>query len=114
MDISNNKWYSSSDNAIMKIIGAFIRHHRLEQNKTQGQLAEEAGINRSTLIEIEQGKHANVITLIQLLRALNQLYVLEPFKVEKQMSPIQLAEMEQSYRKRASGSKKNKKPESDW
>lgn len=104
-----------SDSGIVKIIGAFIRHHRLEQNKTQAQLAEEAGINRSTLVEFEKGMRANIITFIQLLRALNLLYVLKQFQVQMQISPIQLAKLEQSKRKRASGTKKaTKKNRSDW
>lgn len=105
---------SLSDNAIVETIGAFIKHHRLEQNKTQAQLAEEAGINRSTLAEFEKGMRANIITFIQLLRALNLLYVLKQFQVQLQISPIQMAELEQSKRKRATAQKKSKKYKSDW
>ena len=104
-----------SDNVIVKALGEFIRHHRLEQNKTQAQLAEEAGINRSTLSAFEHGKRSNTITFIQLLRALNLLHVLESFRVQTQPSPILLAKLEQKKRKRASGTKtKRKKPLSDW
>ncbi len=106
---------SISDNGIVANMGSFIKHHRLEQNKTQRQLAEEAGINRTTLVEFEKGTGSNIITLIQLLRALNLLHVLEKFKVDTQVSPIQLAEMEQAKRKRASRSKTiRNKNKSDW
>ena len=47
MDISDIIWQSMSDGAIIKNIGSFIKHHRLEQNKTQAQLAFEAGITQS-------------------------------------------------------------------
>lgn len=115
MDKTNKIWNAASDNAIVDTIGAFIRHHRLEQNKTQSQLAEEAGINRSTLAEFEKGKRSNIITFIQLLRVLNLLYVMEQFKISQQISPIQLAEMEQSKRKRAAKTKKViKKSKSNW
>ena len=104
-----------SDPAIVKTIGAFVRHHRMEQNKTQNDLAQEAGVNRSTLSDFENGTRVNIITFIQLLRALNLLHVLEQFKIQQQLSPIQLAKMDQAKRKRASknriGKKKNK---SDW
>jgi transcriptional regulator with XRE-family HTH domain len=104
-----------SDTAILNVLGEFIKHNRLEQNKTQSQLAEEAGINRSTLSEFEQGKRSNTLTLIQLLRALNQLNILEPFQIQKQLSPIQLAKLEQKQRKRASKiNKPDKKTETDW
>lgn len=106
---------SLSDSAIAELIGTFIKHHRLEQNKTQSQLSWEAGINRSTLAEFEKGMGGNLMTLIQLLRALNLLYVLKQFEVHMQLSPIQLAELEQNKRKRASKAKKSgTNPSSDW
>jgi len=107
--------YSSSDNAFVSILGAFIRYHRLGQNKTQNQLASDAGVNRSTLIEFEKGKRANLITFIQLLRALNLLHVLNAFRIEQQISPLLLAEMEMAKRKRASRIiSKASKNKSDW
>ncbi len=114
-DISNNNWMAMSDSAIVETIGVFIKHHRLEQNKTQSQLATESGINRSTLVQFENGKGGNLITLIQLLRALNQLHVLEQLKVKQELSPIQLAKMDEEKRKRASRkSKVKQKPKSNW
>ena len=115
MDKNNNNWLAKSDNVIVEKLSAFVKHHRLEQNKTQSQLAEEAGINRSTLVEFEKGKRANMITFIQLLRALNMLHVLNQFEITQELSPIQLAELEQSKRKRASKNiQSTKKPKSDW
>ena len=104
-----------SDDAIVLTIAAFIKHNRLEQNKTQDQLAKEAGINRSTLVEFEKGTRSNMITFIQLLRALNLLHVIGQFKIDPQISPIQLAEMDQSKRKRATKTKRPvKKTKSNW
>ena len=104
-----------SDNAIVAALGSFIKHNRLEQNKTQRLLAEEAGINRSTLVQFEKGTHANILTFIQLLRALNLLHVLESFEATLQISPMQLAKMQQAKRKRAGKTKKTiKKQKSDW
>ena len=104
-----------SDDAIVANLGEFVKHHRLEQNKTQSQVAEQAGINRLTLIEFERGKRISIITFIQLLRALNLLHMLEQFKINPQLSPIQLAEMEQAKRKRATRTKKtSKKTKSNW
>lgn len=112
---TNKKWVSMSDSAIVAALGAFIKHNRLEQNKTQRLLAEEAGINRSTLVQFEKGAHANTITFIQLLRALNLLHLLASFEATLQISPIQLAKMQQAKRKRAGKIKKViKKQKSDW
>ena len=115
MDINDTNWKAMSDKSILETIGAFIKHNRLEQNKSQKQLAEEAGINRSTLIDFEQGKNSNIITLIQILRVLNLLYILEHFRVQQQISPIQLAKLEQNKRQRAGKKKKTGiKPKINW
>jgi transcriptional regulator with XRE-family HTH domain len=115
MNITDNNLKAMNDVSLLKLLGAFVKHQRLEQNKTQGQLAKEAGINRSTLSEFEQGKRSNTLTLIQLLRALDQLHLFENFKIVEKISPIQLAKLQQKKRKRAS---KNtlitKETKSDW
>jgi transcriptional regulator with XRE-family HTH domain len=104
-----------TDTAIALNMAEFIKQKRLEQNKTQSELAEASGINRSTLIEFEQSGRANLLTFIQLLRALDQLQTLQVFQIEKELSPIQLAEFQQAEKKRASKSKdKKKNKKSDW
>lgn len=45
-----------SDKAIAEYIGTFVKHQRLEQNKTQDELASAAGISRSTLSLLERGE----------------------------------------------------------
>lgn len=107
--------YQLSDDAIIQNIGDFVKHHRLQQNITQKSLAEKAGINRTTLSDLELGKRSQLITLIQVLRILNKLHVFESFEVKSQISPIKLAEMEMKKRKKAS--KENKKSinnKTDW
>lgn len=46
---------SMTDEALAKRIGAFVRHHRMEQHKTQEELATAAGIskNKGFLLLIE-------------------------------------------------------------
>lgn len=115
MDIDNISWIALSDTAIAERLGAFVKQVRLDQNKTQNKLAEEAGIHRSTLVALEKGNPSNIMTLIRLLRVLNQLHVLERFYVTKKISPIQLAELDQLRRKRASKAKKRLgKKKSGW
>jgi transcriptional regulator with XRE-family HTH domain len=99
----------------MESVGLFIRHHRLQQNKTQLQLAQEAGIARSTLGLFEGGKNSSMIVFIQLLRALKLLHLLEQFQVKQQFSPIQLAKLEKSKRLRARRSgKTDQNLNSNW
>lgn len=114
-EISNMSWAAMSDIALLKTIGSFIKHHRLEQNKTQSKLSAEAGINRTTLSLIENGGSGNLLTFIQILRALKLLHLLQEFQIKQQISPIQLAKIELSKRIRARDkSAKNQKNKSDW
>lgn len=90
-----------SDQALAAHIGAFVKHHRLEQNKTQDALSHDAGISRSTLSLLERGETVTLATLIQVLRVLDQLQVMKAFEVERKVSPLALAKAEQEKRKRA-------------
>ena len=79
---TNIDWVAMTDNSIISAIGNFIRHKRLEQNKTQAQIATRAGINRWTLSQVENGESVTLVSLIQILRALDLLYLLNIFKIE--------------------------------
>lgn len=48
-DIQYINWIAMSDYALAQTIGAFVKHHRLVQNKTQEEVAAAANISRSTL-----------------------------------------------------------------
>jgi len=79
----------------MRILGAFVRHHRVQQNKSQSQLAKEAGIVRSTLSLFERGENTGLLIFIQLLRALKLLQLLQEFEIRQALSPLQMAKLEQ-------------------
>lgn len=96
-------WPSMSDRALTEQIGAFVKHHRMEQNKTQDELASEAGISRSTLSLLERGETVTVTTLIQVLRVLDQLNIMNVFEVRESLSPLALAKIQKEKRKRARG-----------
>jgi len=97
----DNTWYAMSDPAILKKLGDFIQQKRLQQNKTQQELATAAGINRSTLVQFEKGGGGKLLTLIQILRALGQLELFQNFEIGAMISPLQLAKLEQKKRQRA-------------
>jgi len=94
-----------SDQALVGQIAAFVKHHRLEQNKSQEELATAAGISRSTLSLLERGETVTLATLIQVLRILDQLHIMEAFTVQQRISPLALAKIERNKRKRAGGKK---------
>ncbi len=114
MGNTNIHWIAMSDKAIVEAIGAFLKHKRLNQNKTQSQIAQDAGLNRWTLSQIENGEAISMASFIQILRALDQLNIFDVFKIETQISPLELAKLEQQKRQRARNKKIDKKPDSNW
>ncbi len=116
-DISFKELTSMSDKALTGHIGAFVKHHRMKQNKTQDELATSAGISRSTLSLLERGETVTVTTLMQVLRVLDQLQVLKSFEVKEKISPLVLAKLQKEKRQRARSKSKKKKDqtnETDW
>jgi transcriptional regulator with XRE-family HTH domain len=107
--------YGMSDPALIEMIGDFIRQTRLSKNKTQQEIAAMAGVNRSTLVQLEKGKGGTLLTFIQVLRAMDLLHLLEVFAYEEVISPLMVAEMQMNERKRASKNKNGKQyPKSTW
>jgi transcriptional regulator with XRE-family HTH domain len=112
----NLNWYGMSDPAILEQMGKFIQKSRLQSNKTQQEIADAAGVNRSTLVQLEKGKGVNMLSFIQILRALNKLEVLTVFEIKQEISPLYLAEMEMKMRKRARkpSTEENSMNKSSW
>ena len=119
-DIPYNNWLSMSDDALAKQVGLFIKHHRLDQNKTQGSVAEAAGISRSAnnnpvakdKIKISEMFFSN--NADRKLRVLDKLQVMDAFVIQQRISPLALAKVEQGMRKRARNSKTNPSDDSNW
>jgi transcriptional regulator with XRE-family HTH domain len=115
MENTNIKWHELSDNALQTMIGQFIQQSRIRQNKSQQEVANAAGINRSTLSQIENGRGGTLLSLIQILRVLDQISFLKNFQVEEKVSPLYLAKMEMKKRRRT---RKTNDPKSyplpDW
>lgn len=109
-------WYSESDTAILQDIGKFLKENRLQQNKSQDAAAEEAGVHRSTLVRMENGKGGTLLSFIQLLRMLGKLELLQSFEMKQQVSPLLLAELELKKRRRARVKRGNtgEQSKSDW
>lgn len=105
--------YSMSDDAILKTLGAQIKQMRLNKNLTQKQLADFAGISRSTVSEMENNGFGTMSSFIQILRALEKFEILNKFVTEAPVSPLQIAKLRGKTRKRASGNKITNKTEED-
>jgi transcriptional regulator with XRE-family HTH domain len=107
--------YGISDRAILREIGRRLKRKRLEKNLSQQRLAELAGLNRTTIGEAERGTPFGVLTLVQILRALNALEAIDSFLPDPGISPLQLAKMKGKERRRASPQiAAHDEGESDW
>ena len=99
---SYNTWDSMNDIALIEVIGRFIQSNRLNQNKSQSEVAKAANISRSTLSLLERGEKVSLSTLIQVLRILNLLHIMDVFKTSDEISPIEYAKLQKNKRQRAS------------
>lgn len=100
MGNTNKDYAQMSDRAIVMHIGSFIQHTRVAQHRTQAELAEIAGLNRWTISQIENGESITLSSLIQLLRALDCLHVLDVFSYSEQISPLQYAQLKKQQTKK--------------
>jgi|AP95_1055475.scaffolds.fasta_scaffold37632_3 transcriptional regulator with XRE-family HTH domain len=82
-------------------LGGRLRTYRLQQNVTQAQLAETAGVGLATLKRTEAGENTRLETIVKILRALGRLEALDGFLPPPLVSPIRLAEARERGRKRA-------------
>lgn len=114
-DISYKINKKISDTAIEQAIGYFIQYTRKQQQLTQTDVAQAAQISRSTLSLLERGETVTLGTLIKVLRVLGQLQTLQTFEVQKQISPLALAKLQQKERQRVRKSINDEQDkQTDW
>jgi len=103
-----------SDQAVLEEIGNRITQYRLNQNKTQAALAEEAGVSSRTLIRAEHGHSIQASSLIRVLRALQLLDNLDALIPAPAISPVQQLKRRGKQRQRASSRLSESKREGAW
>ena len=96
-------YYNLSDQALLETLGKLLQQQRLRQDMSQEQLPSRAGVDRTTISYLENGRAASIITLVQVLRALQLLDVLEQLELTNEISPLELLKQKGKTRKRASG-----------
>ena len=121
MPASNINWKLLKDEKVVEQLGKELRRMRLERNLSQAEVATRAGLDRTTIVKLEAGRAATLLTVVQVLRAMDRLEVLDGFHEEPQLTPYQVVEQQERYsakqRKRASRSTATivpPKPKSTW
>ena len=98
-----------SDKAVIAELGKRIRRQRLNQNVTQKELAEKAGVAYAVVQKLEQGEDCRIGGLIRILRALGGLDQLDLFLPDPGVSPLQLVRQQSHERQRAAKSRNSRK-----
>lgn len=91
-----------TDEAILTEIGARIARRRLDLQRTQAEVAEQAGIAKRTLERIEGGASAQMSSIIRILRVLELLPALEGMIPGAGPRPMDLLKRKGKARQRAS------------
>ena len=92
-----------TDSAALNLLGQRIAQHRLEQNRTQAELAHEAGVSKRTIERLESGESIHTTNLVRVLRVLGLLANLNELVPTPVPSPLEVLRSKQKRRKRASG-----------
>lgn len=92
--------YAQTNDAIMRQIGSKLKELRIEKNMKQTELADAAGVSVFTISAVENGKMTSLITIVQLLRALEHLDYLTSFFQEETISPIAYAKLMKNNKKK--------------
>jgi transcriptional regulator with XRE-family HTH domain len=97
---------AQTNDAVLVELGRRLEFHRLQSNRTQAELADEAQVGRATLQRLERGQSVQSTSLIKVLRALGLLGALEvavPSSIELPMAELERAQRHS--RRRASGAR---------
>ncbi len=94
-------YFAMTDKAVVKELGTRLKTLRLRSNRTQKNIAESAGLSITAIQGAEKGE-TTLLTLIKVMRTLDVLDNLDSFLPQTEISPLQLAKIEQRKRKRAS------------
>ncbi len=103
------------DEAILAELGARLADERLRRNRTQAELAEEAGVSRSTVRRLEAGESTQLGNLVRMLRVLGLARNLDALLPTAVVSPLErLAREGKPRRQRASTRGRDDRADSDW
>ncbi len=102
-----------SDSAVLTELGERVRQERLNQNRTQTEIAETARVGLNVIKRLESGEGCTLSSLVRILRALGKVDELDNFLPAPGISPIELARLAGKKRKQASGNRGRRRHQED-
>jgi transcriptional regulator with XRE-family HTH domain len=106
-----------TNDAVLAELGRRLEYHRLQSNRTQAELADEAQVGRATLQRLERGKSVQSTSLVKVLRALGLLGGLElavPGSIELPMAELERARRGTRRRARHRATRRQESSERAW
>ena len=103
-----------ADDAILLEVGGRIARSRVDQQLTQAELAEQAGVSKRTVERVESGASVQFTTIIRILRVLELLQGVEGMVAEPVARPMELLKNSGKQRRRASSTGRVKEQAEPW
>ena len=97
-----------SDEAIISEFGRRIANLRVQREMTQADVAQEAGLSKRTVENIENGATVQMTSIIRVLRVLQLMDRLDQVIPESRPRPMEILKQKRKIRVRSSGKKANK------
>lgn len=85
-----------NDEEILKKIGAKLKEIRVERNMKQKELSERSGLSMFSISQIETGHNTSILSLVQILKALDRMDMIGPLLKDKEVDPELVAQFIQS------------------
>ncbi|TVR93887.1 MAG: XRE family transcriptional regulator, partial [Wenzhouxiangellaceae bacterium] len=97
----------ASSEAIIDALGRRLDEIRLSRNISQVQLAEEAGVSRSTLTRLADGQPVSLDSFVRVMQALRLADHLAAMLPDPAIRPVDRVRLQGSERQRASGKRQD-------
>ena len=94
---------TASSEAIIDALGKRLDEIRLSRNIAQTELAQEAGVSRSTLTRLAEGKPVSLDSFVRVMQALRLTDHLAALLPDPSVRPVDRVRLDGAERQRASG-----------
>ena len=95
-------FHNANSQQIIEVLGQRLNEIRLSRNISQSQLAKEAGVSRSTLTRLADGRPISLDSFVRIMQALDLAEHLSVLLPDPSIRPVDRVRLDGSERQRAS------------